>query len=203
MAAANATHGPLFAKYAAMPLDQVALDANARAIGERLFLNYCSQCHGSDARGSKGFPNLTDRDTLWGDTPEAIKATISDGRNGVMPPLAAALGSADDVRNVANYVLSLSGNAHDALKAAQGKEKFAVCAACHGADGKGNRQLGAPDLTDRVSLHGSGLATIVDVITRGRDNRMPAHKEFLGEEKVHLLAAYILGLPKEASASAK
>ena len=203
VAEANAVHGPLFAKYAGMPVEQVALDPSARAIGERLFLNYCSQCHGSDARGSKGFPNLTDRDTQWGGSADAIKTSIAEGRNGVMPPLAAALGTADDVRNVANYVLSLSGSAPDALRAALGKAKFGVCAACHGADGKGNQQLGAPDLTDRIWLHGSNVDAIVDVIARGRDNRMPAHREFLGEAKVHLLAAYVLGFSKDPGSSSK
>jgi cytochrome c oxidase cbb3-type subunit III len=203
IAQSNAIHGPLFAKFTAMPLEQMALDPAARSMGERLFLNYCAQCHGSDARGSKGFPDLTDRDTLWGGTPEAIKTSIAEGRNGVMPPLTAALGSANDVGNVAHYVLSLSGATHDASKATLGKEKFTVCAVCHGAEGKGNPQLGAPDLTDRVWLHGSGIDAIVEVITKGRDNRMPAHKDFLGEAKVHLLAGYVLGLSKERSGSTK
>ena len=191
MAAADKQYGPLFAKYAGLPIEQVAADPQAAAIGERLFLNYCSQCHGSDARGAKGFPNLTDGDWLWGGTPEAIKASIRDGRNGVMPPMAAAIGSEADVRNLAEHVLSLSGSPHDATRAALGKEKFTVCGACHGADGKGNPALGAPNLTDKIWLYGGGADAIVEGITRGRNNVMPAHKEFLGEGKVHILAGYI------------
>jgi len=191
---ADAQYGPIFAKYAGMPVEEVAKDTRARGIGERLFLNYCSTCHGSDARGSRGFPNLTDGDWLWGGSPDAIKESIAKGRTGVMPPLGAAVGTADDVRNLANYVLTLSGSAHDPLRAALGKEKFAACAACHGADGKGNPALGAPNLTDKVWLHGSGVDAIVDAINRGRDNRMPAHEGFLDNAKIHLLGAYVWSL---------
>jgi cytochrome c oxidase cbb3-type subunit 3 len=193
---ANVTYGPIFAKYTAMPVEKVAEDPKARAIGERLFLNYCASCHGSDARGSRGFPNLADSDWLWGNTPEAIKTSIAEGRNGVMPPLGAAVGSADDVRNLANYVLSLSGSANDSLKAALGKEKYVACVACHGADGKGNQQLGAPNLTDKIWLYGGGVDAIVEAINKGKDNRMPAHKDFLGDAKVHLLTAYVWSLSR-------
>jgi cytochrome c oxidase cbb3-type subunit 3 len=190
----EAETGPLFAQFAAKDLGTLAADPQAREIGGRLFLNYCAQCHGSDARGSKGFPNLTDRDWLWGGAPAAIKTSIAEGRNGVMPPMAAALGGAEDVNNVAHYVLSLSGAAHDSIAAQKGRAKFGVCAACHGADGRGNPALGAPDLTDRVWLYGGGVEAISEAIVKGRDNRMPAHREFLGEAKVHLLAAWVFGL---------
>ena len=131
------------------------------AIGERLFMNYCAQCHGSDARGAKTFPNLTDGDWLGGSDHDYIKTTIAQGRTGVMPPMAAAVGGADDVRNVANYVLSLSGSPHDSVRASQGKVKFAACAACHGQDGKGMQAIGAPNLTDGVWLHGWGEEAII------------------------------------------
>ena len=131
-------------------------------------------CHGSDARGSKGFPNLTDSDWLYGGTPEKIEETITKGRIGMMPPMAAAVGSAEDVRNVANYVLSLSGSPHNAIAAAAGRAKFVVCAACHGADGKGNQALGAPNLTDKVWLHGWGEDAIVAMVNNGKTNVMPA-----------------------------
>ena len=191
---ADAEYGPLFAQFLAKDVKTVSADPQAKEIGSRLFLTYCAQCHGSDARGSKGFPNLTDSDWLYGGTPDAIKTSILGGRNGVMPPMAAAVGSDSDVKNVANYVLSLSGAAHDSLAAQQGKEKFGACAACHGAEGKGNVAMGAPNLTDKVWLHGGGIDTIMETINKGRNNLMPAHKDFLGEAKVHLLAAYVFGL---------
>ena len=192
---------PLFAKYLAQDVPAVAADPQARAMGERLYLTYCVQCHGSDARGSRGFPNLTDNDWLWGGEPEQIKTTIREGRTGLMPPMAAAVGSSDDVQNLANYVLSLSGGGADAARAALGRDKFAVCATCHGPEGKGNHALGAPDLTDRLWLHGGGLNAIVDAINNGRTNQMPAFGEMLGEGKLHVLTAYIWSLsnrPAEA-----
>ncbi|WP_338845310.1 cytochrome-c oxidase, cbb3-type subunit III [Massilia sp. W12] len=194
MAAAEKEFGPIFNKYMAMDVPSVAKDPQARAIGERMFLNSCAQCHGSDAQGSKGFPNLADTDWLYGGKPETIKQTITAGRHGQMPAMAAALGGDADVQNVANYVLSLSGAAHDPIKAVLGKPKFAACAACHGADGKGNQAMGAPNLTDKVWLHGGGLQNVMESITKGRDNQMPAHKEILSPAKIHLLTAYVWGL---------
>jgi cytochrome c oxidase cbb3-type subunit 3 len=191
---AAAQYGPLFDKYLQQDIATVAADPEARAIGQRLFLNYCAQCHGSDAGGGKGFPNLRDSDWLYGGEPETIKTTIANGRNGIMPPLGAALGSEDDVKNVAHYVMSLSGRTHDELRAAQGKSKFGVCAACHMPNGKGNPALGAPNLTDSTWLYGGSEATIMETITRGRNNVMPAHKAFLDDGKIHVLAAYVYSL---------
>jgi cytochrome c oxidase cbb3-type subunit 3 len=192
--AADAAMAPLYAGLAAAPAEQLRRDPKAMAIGERLFINNCATCHGSDARGSKGFPNLTDRDWLWGGTPEKIAETITNGRQGVMPPLAAAVGSAADVRNVANSVLSLSGSPNDGIAASLGREKFAVCAACHGADGKGNQALGTPNLADKVWLHGWGEDAVVAMVTKGKTNVMPAHGSRLSPEQIHLLAAYVWGL---------
>ncbi len=185
---------PLYARFASMKPEDIARDPQAHAIGERLFQNNCSQCHGSDARGSKGFPNLTDNDWLYGGTPEAIKETITKGRMGNMPPMAAAVGGADDVKNVANYVLSLSGSPHDAARAESGKAKFMVCAACHGADGKGNQALGAPNLTDDIWLHGPGENAIMAMVNNGKVNQMPAQAERLTEGQIQVLASYVWGL---------
>ena len=113
--------------------------------------------------------------------------------------MAAAVGSPDDVKNVAHYVLSLSESANDSIRAAQGKAKFGVCAACHGADGKGNVAMGAPNLTDKIWLHGGGVDNIIETINKGRNNGMPAHKDFLGEQKSHLLAAYVWSLSNDAA----
>lgn len=200
---AEQDYGPLFAKYQAQDIKAVAADPQARAMGERLFLTYCSQCHGSDARGNKGYPNLTDSDWLYGGEPETIKATIMNGRNGMMPPMGAAVGSDKDVENVAHYVLSLSGSASDPIKASFGKEKFAACAACHGAEGKGNPAMGAPNLTDKTWLYGGSADTIKETITKGRTNRMPAFNEFLGDAKAHLLAAYVWSLSNDKTTVAQ
>jgi cytochrome c oxidase cbb3-type subunit 3 len=187
----NERLAPIYAKFTAMAPEDVAKDAKAMAIGERLFMNNCSQCHGSDAHGSRGFPNLTDKDWLYGGAPETIKQTIIHGRHGMMPPMAAAVGNADEVKNVANYVLSLSGSQHDAARAALGKDKFAVCAACHGAEGKGNQAIGAPNLSDDIWLHGAGEAAIIERINYGKNNQMPAQGSRLTTEQIHVLASYV------------
>jgi len=197
--AAKEQYGPLYDKYLKMDLVAVSADAQAQQMGQRLFLNHCAQCHGSDAGGSRGFPSLRDGDWLWGGTPELIKTSIAEGRGGMMPPQAASVGTAEDVKNVANYVLSLSGRTHDGLRAQRGKEKFTVCGACHGVDGKGNAALGAPNLTDSVWLYGGSEPAIIETITKGRNGMMPAHKDLLGEAKVHLLAAYVMSLGKPAA----
>ncbi len=201
LAAADAEVGPMFEKFKATDLKAVAVDPKAQAMGERLFLTYCAQCHGSDARGNKGYPNLTDGDWLYGGEPDVVKTTIMKGRHGQMPPMGAAVGGEKEIENVAHYVLSLSNSTHDPIKAAFGKEKFGACAACHGADGKGNQAVGAPNLTDKTWLYGGSVATISETIRNGRNNQMPAFEEFLGEGKVHLLAAYVWGLSNKAPAA--
>jgi len=199
MEAANKTIAPLYAKFAAMPIDQLATNPEAKAIGERIFMNNCAQCHGSDAHGSRGFPNLTDKDWIHGGSPEKIVETITNGRVGMMPPMAAAVGTEDDVKNVANYVLSLSNSQHDATRAAAGKEKFAVCAACHGADGTGNQSIGAPNLTDNIWLHGAGEEAIIKRINEGKVNQMPAQGAKFTPEQIHVLASYVWGLSNNVS----
>ncbi|WP_287965300.1 MULTISPECIES: cytochrome-c oxidase, cbb3-type subunit III [Diaphorobacter] len=198
---ANAELQPLYARFEAMQPQEMAADTAAMAIGERLFMNNCAQCHGSDARGSKGFPNLADGDWLHGGAPDQIQKTIHDGRIGVMPPMAAAVGSPEDVRNLAHYVLSLSGSPHDSLKASLGKSKFTACAACHGMDGKGNVALGAPNLTDDIWLHGWGEAAITAMINNGKTNEMPAQTGKLTDAQIKVLTAYVWGLSNKAGAS--
>ncbi len=203
VAAGNKEIEPVYAKFNGMSPEDLAKDPKAMAIGERLFMNNCAQCHGSDARGSKGFPNLTDKDWLGGSTPEDIKNVILKGRAGNMPPMAAALGGSEDVTNVANYVLSLSKGPHDSVKAELGKAKFGVCAACHGPDGKGNPAVGAPNLTDDIWLHGFGEAAIVAMITNGKVNPMPPQGDKLTPSQVNVLTAYVWGLSNKAAGAAK
>lgn len=204
MARADKELAPLYAQFTGQGPEQLAGDANAMAVGERLFMNNCAQCHGSDARGSKGFPNLADSDWLHGGSADKIKETLTGGRKGQMPPMAAAVGTPDDVRNVAQYVLSLSGGPHDSVRAQLGKSKFTACAACHGVDGKGNTTIGAPNLADDIWLHGWGEQAIVDIVNKGKTNEMPAQAGKLTEAQIHVLTAYIWGLSnKPAPAAAK
>ncbi len=193
---------PLYARFVSMTPEQIAADPPAMAIGDRLFMNHCSQCHGSDARGSKGFPNLADNDWLYGGTPDKIIETITKGRHGNMPPMAAAVDTAEDVKNVANYVLSMSSSPHDSLRASLGKPKFAACAACHGMDGKGNQALGAPNLTDDIWLHGYGEKAIINMIEHGKANQMPAQEGRLTPPQIKVLASWVWGLSNKPAAAA-
>lgn len=202
-AKARQAMSPVYARFTAMNAEQLAGDTTAMGIGQRLFLNNCAQCHGSDGRGSKGFPNLTDNDWLGGDTHDYVKGVITNGRTANMPAMAAAVGSAADVTNLAQYVLSLSGSAHNSVAAELGGPKFAVCAACHGADGKGNRVLGAPNLTDKIWLHGGGEQAIVSIVTKGKQNVMPAQDRLLTPEQIHVLGAYVLNMSKATRVAAK
>jgi len=195
-ARAQAAYGPLYDKFAALDVVALSKSPEALAVGQKLFLNQCAQCHASDGGGSRGFPSLADRDWLWGGEPQDIQASIADGRNGVMPPWGAVLGE-QGVQDAAHYVMSLSGGAADSIRVARGRELFGkTCVACHGAQGKGNPALGAPDLTDKIWLHGSGEAAISESIARGRTSQMPAHKGQLSEAKIRLLTAYVLSLSK-------
>jgi len=192
---ADAKFGPLFKRFAEMDLVSVSADPDAQRMGERMFVSYCATCHGSDARGARGFPNLRDNDWLYGGEPETIKQTILNGRTGVMPGWEAALGGEAGVTDMTEYVYSLSGRKVDEDAAMRGKEKFAMmCVACHGADGTGNQALGAPNLTDNIWLYGGTRTRVTETIAKGRTGQMPPHREFLGEEKAHLLAAYVYSL---------
>jgi len=203
MKTAELKYGPLYEKYRTQPVKAVATNPEALKMGQRLFMTYCTACHGSDAGGGPGFPNLRDKDWLYGGQPENIKASIADGRNGAMPAWGAVLGN-EGVHNVSEYVMSLSGRKVNEDAAAVGKEKFQqLCVACHGVDGKGNPAMGAPNLTDNIWLYGGSQAAIMKTITDGRSGRMPAHGEFLGDAKVHLLAAYIYSLSNKELKAAK
>jgi cytochrome c oxidase cbb3-type subunit 3 len=194
MRRAEERYGPMYARFAAQDVSALAKDPRALAIGQKLFLNQCAQCHASDGGGSRGFPNLTDRDWLWGGSPEAIRASIAEGRTGLMPPFGPVLG-AEGAKDVTHYVFSLSGRAHDSIRAARGAPLYRqTCVACHGADAKGNPALGAPNLTDGIWLHGSGEPEIIETLLRGRNNQMPAHKDLLDPARIHLLTAYVLSL---------
>jgi cytochrome c oxidase cbb3-type subunit 3 len=195
---AKAAMAAVYAQYVAQPAEVLARTPAAMGIGERLFINNCAACHGSDARGSKGFPNLTDSDWLYGGSLEAIKDTITNGRQGSMPPMAAAVGTSEDVRNLAHYVLSLSGSPNNSIQAHLGRDKFAACSACHGVGGKGNPALGAPNLTDKVWLHGWGEDAIVAMVNNGKTNVMPAHASRLTPEQIHVLGAYVWSLSHSA-----
>jgi cytochrome c oxidase cbb3-type subunit 3 len=194
--AAEKQFGPLYQKFAATEVAALAKNPEALAIGQKLFLNNCAQCHASDGAGSRGFPNLTDRDWLWGGDPGALKTTIAEGRVGTMPPFGDALGP-EKVKDVSHYVRSLSGLTADSIRVAKGREVYQqACVACHGAEGKGNPALGAPNLADRVWLHGSAEEVVAQTIAKGRVNQMPAHKALLDEARIHLLTAYVLSLSK-------
>jgi cytochrome c oxidase cbb3-type subunit 3 len=191
------------APYSARNVLELGNDPAALNVGRNLFLNNCAACHGSDGGGAPGFPNLTDKDWLWGGDADTVLATIGNGRSGVMPPWGEALGSRG-VEDVLSYVLSLSGRKLEAGDVRAGARKFAeMCAACHGPDAHGNPALGAPNLTDGIWLHGGSLAAVRDTIEKGRNGTMPAHAVRLGETRVKLLAAYVLslGAPDEHTAS--
>jgi cytochrome c oxidase cbb3-type subunit III len=195
-----------FAAFNGKSLTELSRDPAAMSTGKNLFALNCSACHGSDARGAKGFPNLTDQDWLWGGGEQTIYQTIAQGRDGLMPAWGPVLGH-DGVENVMAYVLSLSGRRPgDADVSAQtlaaGKAVFTtMCAACHGADGTGNQAVGGPNLTDKIWLYGGSVKDIRETITNGRSNHMPAHLERLGDTKVRLLAAYVLSLSRTAAGS--
>ncbi|MGE0114568.1 MAG: cytochrome-c oxidase, cbb3-type subunit III [Steroidobacteraceae bacterium] len=183
-----------YGEIAKQDLASLSKNAEAMASAKNLFANNCTVCHGADARGTKGFPNLTDNDWLWGGSPETILETISNGRKGVMPAWGAVLGK-QGVEEVSAYVLSLSGRKVPSEWVAAGKERFAtICAACHGPDATGMQALGAPNLTDKTWIYGSSVETIRETVTNGRSNEMPAHLGLLGETKVRMLAAYVYSL---------
>lgn len=199
----NRQTAPLFDQYSSVPVEELVANPEYREaleVGSRLFANNCAVCHGSDARGARGFPNLTDSAWLYGGSVEAVTASITKGRQGMMPPMGAAVGGSDEaIRDMALYVSSLSRPeiASDANKAAaieRAAPRFAVCAGCHGAEAQGNPMLGAPNLTDSDWLYGGSLTDIETTIRNGRHGVMPAQESLLDEQKIHVLVAYVLSL---------
>lgn len=181
-------------RYLAMPVEDIAADPAVRKMGMRMFSNNCAVCHGSDAKGAYGFPNLADNDWIYGGTPDAIKASISEGRMAAMPPWGSVIGD-EGVRNVTAHVLSLNGREVDAAQAEAGSKIFQTyCVVCHGADGKGNPAMGAPNLANGIWLYGGSAEQISHSIRAGRNGVMPAHKDLMGEDKIHILTAYVYGL---------
>ena len=201
---ADAQYGPIYAKYAAMPIAEVAKDEQALKMGGRLFSTYCSICHGSDAKGAVGFPNLSDSNWRWGGEPDTIKTTILHGRMAIMPGWGSSIGDGG-VENVSACVrsslagLPLPEGSNADLQA--GQTIFnSNCMACHGPQGKGMPMMGAPDLTHPAGwIYGSSLAQLQQTIRYGRNGQMPAQDAYLGNDKVHLLAAYVFSLSQQAS----
>jgi len=194
VASAEQRYGNIFAAFADVPLGELAGHPDAVRLGRNIFMNHCATCHGSDGRGAKGFPNLTDGDWLYGGEPETIEATITNGRNGVMPKLGAVLGE-QGVDDVVAFVLSLSGRNSDADAIERGRKKYmTICVGCHGPTGTGMTALGSANLTDGVWLHGSDESDIRDVITNGRMSHMPAQRDLLNADRIRTVVAFVMSL---------
>ena len=197
---AEAKYGPLFAQYAELSHEELMNNDEALSIGRSLYANYCSQCHGSAGYGAASFPNLADDDWLYGDSLDTIEYTILNGRNGIMPALGSVFADEQSLDNMVTYVRNLSLGQDTASPAHE--QYLTVCSACHGAQGQGNQALGAPRLNDDVWLHGSNPKTVRDVIVNGRQNRMPAHRQLVGEDRARLMAAYVKSLSTDGASTA-
>lgn len=192
VAAAEARFAPIFERYASMPAAELVDDEQAMGIGKSLYGNYCAQCHGSTAQGAPGFPNLTDDEWLWGGEPAQIEQSILQGRSGIMPALGPSLGGDEQVAAMVDYVQSLQ-DGQDTASPAHGKYMM-LCIACHGPEGKGNPIMGAPNLANDQWLYGSSDDAITETLMQGRNGVMPAHKDLLGADRAHILAAYVYSL---------
>lgn len=195
----KARRNELFSTFINKSIPEMTKDPKAMEIGERMFANHCSSCHGSSAQGAVGYPNLTDNDWLYGGDPAAITQSIAAGRNGIMPPWGAALGE-DGVKQVAAYVRAFSEKGQDVALVAEGQKKFAMfCTACHGADATGNHMLGAPNLTDNTWMHYDfeNLGMVNVIIAEGISGMMPKHSELLDDSSIKVLAAYVYSLSNE------
>jgi cytochrome c oxidase cbb3-type subunit 3 len=197
MQAAAATYEPIYERFAAMDFAALQQEPDALALGRSLYASYCTTCHGSDARGAPGYPNLTDNDWQWGNTEQDLFTTIYNGRMAAMPVLTPALGGDEGVDNMVRYVQSLSGGELDAGAQAAQPMFVALCSACHGVDGTGNKIFGAPNLTDDIWLYGGSADTIRETLVKGRNGQMPKHGELFGENRTKILAAYVASLPQD------
>ena len=194
VAAADEKFRAMRDRYMALPVEEIAGDPAVRKMGMRMFSNNCAQCHGADAKGSYGFPNLTDGDWIFGGTPDAIKASITQGRQAAMPAWGTVIGD-QGVEEVTAYVMSINGREADEAKVAAGEKHYQTyCAACHGADATGNPALGSPNLKNGIWLYGGNIEQVAHSIRAGRNGVMPAHENLLSEDKIHILTAYVYGL---------
>ncbi|MBN1379915.1 MAG: cytochrome-c oxidase, cbb3-type subunit III [Gammaproteobacteria bacterium] len=195
----EARYADIYNRFNKLDVAALAQDDEAMKTGHRLYVNNCATCHGSDARGAPGFPNLRDSEWLYGGTPEAIRQSITNGRTGIMTAWGAILGE-DGIKSVVAYVQQMSGQSVDSELAAAGQKQFATyCFACHGADGKGNPLFGAPDLTNDIWLYGGSTEAITETVVNGRNGKMPAHKDLLNSDKIHVLTAYIYSLSHQSA----
>lgn len=197
MAEAETVYGAIFAEFAATPIDELKNNPDALNAGRNLFANNCATCHGSDARGARGFPNLTDSEWQWGQGDNQILTSIRNGRTGIMPPYGAAL-SEENIELIADFVQSLAGREIAAERVEAGRQQYmTLCFACHSPDGSGNQLLGALALNNEIWRHGSGRTIIIDTIVNGRTGIMPPQEPLLGADRTHVLAAYVLSLSDE------
>lgn len=196
-AKADELYAEQFGIYAQTPIEELAQDPQAMKIGARLFGNNCAVCHGADGGGNWGYPNLTDKDWIWGGTPEQIKTTLVNGRKAAMPAWGGILGE-QGINSVTEYLLQLNDREHDVQQASVGAKLFAQnCAACHGPAAQGNPLLGAPNLTNNIWLYGGEPHEIRQTLREGRNGVMPAQKDLLKEDRIHLLTAYVYSLSLE------
>ncbi len=203
----EAANAPMEAKLVSTDLGAVAadpeLDQFAVNAGSAVFRTWCAQCHGSGAAGAKGYPNLLDDDWLWGGDLEAILATVEHGiryeadpdtRFSQMPAFGEIL-SEEEIGDLVAHVQAISGQEADAAMAAAGATLFADnCASCHGDDGTGGRDFGAPNLTDAIWLYGGDEATLTETISNARFGVMPAWTGRLSEADIRAVATYVHGL---------
>ena len=197
VAAADEKYRDMRDRYLALPVEEIAGDPAVRKMGMRMFANNCAQCHGADAKGRYGFPNLTDDDWIFGGDPATIKATLENGRQAVMPAWGSIIGD-KGVTDVTRYVLSLNGRDVEEAQIAAGETVYQTyCVACHGAEGLGNPALGAPNLTNGVWLYGGSEEQLAHTIRAGRNGMMPAFKDTLSEDKIHIISAYVYGLNQQ------
>jgi len=205
--AAAEANAAINARLVAAPLTEIREDAElqtyAVSAGGAVFRTWCAQCHGSGAAGAKGYPNLLDNDWLWGGDIEHIHLTIAhgirkeeddDARYSEMPKFGEIL-EAEEITQVVNYVMSLSGTPQDASQVAAGQVVYDDnCAACHMENGLGDREQGAPNLADAIWLYGGDYDTLMESVTNARFGVMPSWTTRLSEAEIRAVSVYVHGL---------